>query len=90
MLLMVSIGALILLLALFILFHENANATKGYRLRGLERQRSLLLLQGEVQNMLIAESQALDHLQSDPQVRAMPPARSVRYTEGEAAVAANR
>jgi hypothetical protein len=57
-LLMICIGALILVLALLILFHENANATKGYNLRKLESQRSLLLLKQEVLNMQIAEAQA--------------------------------
>ena len=47
-LLMVCIGTLILLLALLILFHENANATKGYRLRTLEHERTQLLLEQEV------------------------------------------
>jgi hypothetical protein len=87
MLLMVSIGALILVLALLILFHENANATKGYNLRKLENQRSILLLQQEVLNMQIAESQALEHLQSDPLIQAMLPANKVRYTHQEAVVA---
>jgi hypothetical protein len=70
-LLMVVIGALILILALMILFHENANATKGYRLRNLERQRSQLLLEDEVLKMQIAEQQSLQILQNDPAVQAM-------------------
>ncbi len=70
---MTCIGGLILLLALLILFHENANATKGYSLRKLENQRSVLLLEQEVLNMQTAEAQALDHLQNDPQVLKMIP-----------------
>ncbi len=79
MLLMIAIGSLILLLALLILFHENANATTGYRLRTLERQRSQLLLGEEVQNMQIAEQQALEKLQADPRVQAMIPTKGVQY-----------
>jgi len=79
MLLMVAIGSLILLLALLILFHENANATTGYRLRTLERQRSQLLLSEEVQNMQIAQQQALEQLQQDPKVQAMVPAKNTKY-----------
>lgn len=84
---MASIGSLILLLALFILFHENANATKGYRLRSLERERSLLMLEQEVLNMQIAESQAMETLQNDKIVQVMVPLKTPKYTEGESAVA---
>ena len=89
-LLMVSIGALILGLALLILFHENANATKGYNLRKLESQRSIFLLQQEVLNMQIAEAQALEHLQQDPSIVAMIPAEKFRYTEQDPVVAVVR
>lgn len=78
-LLMTAIGSLILILALLILFHENANATKGYRLRTLERQRSQLLLEEEVLNMQIAEQQSLDTLQNDPRVQVMQQPRSPVY-----------
>ncbi len=76
---MVVIGALILILALLILFHENANATKGYRLRNLERQRSQLLLEDEVLKMQIAEQQSLQTLQNDPAVQAMRQPRQQQY-----------
>jgi hypothetical protein len=82
-LLMGAIGALILILAVLILFHENRNATKGYRLRGLERERSVLLLEQEVLNMQIAESQALERIKNDPQIAAMPTAKKVQYTTKE-------
>jgi hypothetical protein len=78
-LLMVAIGSLILILALLILFHENANATKGYRLRTLERQRSQLLLEDEVLNMQIAQQQSLETLQNDPVVQSMQQPRSPVY-----------
>ncbi len=86
-LLMVSIGSLILLLALLILFHENANATKGYRLRTLERQRSQLLLEQEILAMQIAEEQALEKLQGDARVQAMLPVKNPLYATPEASVA---
>ena len=87
MLLMVSIGSLILLLALLVLFHQNANATKGYLLRNLERERSKLLLEEEVLNMQVAEAQALEKLEKDKQVEAMVAVRNVLYTEGDTTVA---
>jgi len=89
-LLMASIGSLILLLSFLILIHENANATKGYRLRSLERARSLLLLEQEVLSMQIAEAQALEKLKQDQTIQAMIPLRNPRYTEGDTAVAQKR
>ncbi len=89
-LLMVCIGTLILGLALLILFHENANATKGYNLRKLENQRSILLLQQEVLNMQKAEAQALEHLQQDPVIAAMVPAAKLKYTQHDPVVAVVR
>ncbi len=86
-LLMVCIGGLILILALLILFHENANATKGYNLRKLESQRSILLLQQEVLNMQIAQAQALERLQQDPVIQAMIPAEKLKYTQQDSVVA---
>lgn len=87
---MVCVGTLILVLALLILFHENANATKGYSLRRLESQRSVLLLEQEVLNMQIAEAQALERLQQDPQVQAMVPFTKPKYVEQESPVALRR
>jgi hypothetical protein len=86
-LLMVAIGSLILIFALLILFHENANATKGYRLRTLERERSQLMLEEEVLNMQIASEQALEHLQTDPKVQAMQQAKKPLYLQGDTSVA---
>lgn len=86
-LLMVCIGALILGLALLILFHENANATKGYNLRKLENQRSLLLLEQEVLNMQIAEAQTFDRLQQDPFIQAMIPVNKLKYIQKNPTVA---
>jgi hypothetical protein len=74
---------LILILALLILFHENANATKGYSLRKLENQRSVLLLEQEILNMQIAEVQALDHLQNDPQVTRMKEFSHPQYVKAD-------
>lgn len=87
-LLMAAIGALILILALLILFHENANATKGYRLRTLEYQRTQLLLEEEILQMQIAQQQALEALQEDPGIKAMVQAKNPSYVTGIASVAA--
>lgn len=82
-LLMVSIGALILILALLILFHQNANATKGYLLRNLEKERSQLLLEQEVLNMQVAKAQAMEKIEQDRQIQTMVPVRNPQYTTQE-------
>lgn len=87
-LLMSSIGAIILALALLILFHENANATKGYQLRGLEKERSMLLLEQEILNMQIAEAQSLGRLQGDAQIQSMTAATKPRFVTQDLSVPA--
>jgi len=86
-LLMLSIGAIIMALAVLIFFHENANATKGYRLRNLERERSKLLMEEEVLNMEVAQSQALEKLSNDRQVKAMVPVFRPLYARPDGTVA---
>jgi len=87
MLLLVSIGGLILLLALLILFHENANATEGYKLRTLEHQRSALLLEQEVVNMQVAQQQAIETLQNDTRIVGMLSTYKAGYIQGNNSVA---
>lgn len=82
-LLMVCIGGLILVLALLILFHENASATKGYRLRSLELERSQLLLEQEILNMQKAQEQALEKMQQDGKIQAMVPVRNPQYVQAD-------
>ena len=80
-------GALIVLLSLLILFNENYNATKGYKLRTLERERSQLLLTEEVLKMHIAEAQALETMLTDPVINAMIPLAKPTYMGKDEAVA---
>lgn len=82
-LLMVSIGSLIFVIALLILFHENATATRGYRLRTLERERSRLLLEEEVLKMEIAKAQSLETLQTDKRIKTMVEVKNPAYVEIE-------
>lgn len=86
-LLLVVIGTLIIGLALLILFHNNLNATKGYKLRSLEHTRAGLIRDQENLNMLIAKSQSLQSLQNDPQVQAMLKPGKVKFVEGEPPIA---
>lgn len=86
-LLMFSVGSLILVLALLILFHQNSNATKGYLLRNLDRERSGLLLEEEVLNMQVSKAQALLKIETDRQVRAMVEVSKPLYVEQDPTVA---
>ncbi len=86
-LLMACIGSLILILALLILFHENANATKGYDLRNLEADRNGALLEQEVLASQISEAQALNNLQNDQQIQQMIPATKPLYAKAAPSVA---
>ena len=85
--LMVSIGTIILILSLLILFHQNANATKGYLLRNLERERSQLLLEEEVLKMQVAETQALQRLEDDSVIQAMIELTGPAYADEDVTVA---
>lgn len=87
--LLVVTGVLIIFLALLILFNENYNATKGYKLRTLERERSQLLLAEEILKMRIAEAQSLGTFQSDPLILGMVEVRGAEYVRGDTAVAQN-
>lgn len=77
---MFTIGLIILILALLILFHQNSNATKGYQLRNLERERSQLLLEEEVLNMQVAKAQAMEKIELDRQTQSMIKVKNPIYT----------
>lgn len=87
--LLVATGALIILLALLILFNENYNATKGYKLRTLERERSQLLLAEELLKMKLSEAQALVTFQTDPQILGMLKVSDPAYLRSDNAVASH-
>lgn len=80
-------AGLIILLAILILLHQNYNATKGYRLRTLERGRTQLLLSLEQINTMIAEVQSLTSLQRDTQILGMVKVTKPQYLRGETVVA---
>lgn len=82
-LLLAVIITLVIGLALLILFHQNFNATKGYKLRSLEYARSQLLLEQELLNMELAKAQSLNVLSTDAQVQAMVKPRSPTYVIGK-------
>jgi hypothetical protein len=85
--LLIVTGVLIILLAVVILVYENASATRGYRLRTLERERTQLLLSQEIINMEIAEQQSLMNLASDPQILGMEESRRAQFVKPIPAVA---
>ena len=67
-----------------------SNATKGYQLRTLERERSLLLLDEEVLKMQIAQAQALMQLEGDKIIQAMIPVGKAQYTNQDTTVASTQ
>lgn len=81
MLLLVVIGALIIGLALLILFHHNVNATKGYNLRALEFGRNQLLLEQELLNMELAKAQSLESMRDDRLIQSMVTPKRPKYIE---------
>jgi hypothetical protein len=85
--LLIATGALIIMLALLILFNENYNATKGYKLKTLELERSQLLRTEEILNMHLAEAQSLRTFQEDPQILGMLKIGELQYLRGDTAVA---
>ena len=87
MLLLFTIGTLIIVLALLILFHHNLNATKGYKLRSLEHARNQLLLQQEILNMEVAKAQALITLEDDPKIQGMTKATHPKYVTSDVSIA---
>lgn len=88
-LLLLVTGVLIVLLAMLILLNQNRNATKGYRLRTLERERTQLLIAEETLKMHIAESQSLKTFQEDTLINAMLPVEKPLYIQSDTAVAQN-
>lgn len=86
-LLLFTIGTLIIVLALLILFDHNINATKGYKLRSFERVRNQLLVQQESLNMDIARSQALLTLEGDPKIISMEKVKKPTYVKEETPIA---
>lgn len=78
-LLMLSIGILIIILAFLILFHQNANATKGYILRTLERDRTLLLEEQALVNMQLAKQQAINTIAESEVAKQMKTPKAVQY-----------
>lgn len=79
LLLMTTIGVLIVILALLILFHQNANATKGYLLRTLERDRTQLLRDEEMLNLELAKEQSLEKIEHSEKVQVMVEPKKIQY-----------
>ena len=80
-LLMTTIGILIVILALLILFHQNANATKGYLLRNLEKDRTNLLRDEETLNLDLAKEQSLEKIESSEYVKQMIAPKAIQYAK---------
>jgi hypothetical protein len=69
------------------LANANRNATKGYALKTLEKERSRLVTENEIWSMQIAKVQALTNLQNDPKIMNMVKANEPLFIRGDTAVA---
>ena len=81
------IGVLICFLAFLNLIHKNANATKGYELRQLKNDRTVL--QQEMQEMKanISQAQSLSELENDRIIHTMINVRRPLYIQGDSTLA---
>lgn len=78
---------LVAIISLVYLAHANSNATKGYALKNLELRRSQLLTQNEILDMQIAQTKALQAIQSDPKIKTMVQANQPLFIRGDSAIA---
>jgi hypothetical protein len=79
------------IVSLIYLLYANKNATKGYVIKNLEKERTKLILEAEKWDMQIAKAKSLDSLKNNPLV-----ANMVKYEEqplfirGDTAVATSK
>lgn len=79
----------ICVISLLYLAHSNKVATKGYELKSLKEERTMLMTENEIWNMKIARSQAIEKIKSDPLIAQMRPAEQPKYIRTDTAVAKN-
>ena len=78
---------IVCVVSLFYLAHSNKVATKGYELKGLQEERSMLITENEVWNMKIARSQAIEKIKTDPVIASMQEVNQPQYIRTDTAVA---
>lgn len=78
---------IVCIISMLYLAHSNKVATKGYELKSLKEERSMLMTENEVWNMKIARSQAIEKIKSDPLIAQMKTAEAPKYIRADTAVA---
>lgn len=78
---------IICVVSLLYLAHSNKVATKGYELKSLKEERSMLMTENEVWNMKIARSQAIEKIKTDPVIASMQEVNQPQYIRTDTAVA---
>ena len=86
-LLIFMIIVIVAIISLIFLAHANKNATKGYALKNLEKQRTNLVTENEVWDMEIANVKSLENLLNDPKILSMRKADQPRFMRGDTAIA---
>jgi len=78
---------IICVVSLLYLAHSNKVATKGYELKNLKEERSMLMTENEIWNMKIARSQAIENIKTDPVIAQMQEVTQPQYIRTDTAVA---
>lgn len=78
---------IICIVSLFYLAHSNKVATKGYELKNLKEERTMLITENEIWNMKIARSRALEKIKDDPIIAQMNKVSQPKYIRVDTAVA---
>ena len=78
---------IICVVSLLYLAHSNKVATKGYELKSLKEDRSMLMTENEIWNMKIARSRAIEKIKTDPVIAQMEEVRQPQYIRTDTAVA---
>ncbi len=78
---------IICVVSLLFLAHSNKVATKGYELKSLKEERSMLMTENEIWNMKIARSRAIEKIKTDPVIAQMQVVKTPQYIRTDTAVA---
>ncbi len=78
---------IICVVSLLYLAHSNQVATKGYELKSLKEERSMLMTENEIWNMKIARSRAIEKIKTDPVIAKMQEVKQPQYIRTDTAVA---
>lgn len=79
--------ALALVVSLIYLAHANRVATRGYVIKRLEAEKSVIVIENEIWRQQVSEAKSLATIKNSFQVQNMVPIRDVTYINPSATVA---